>query len=463
VTFDGPTSQTRGLAGPRLTPEVLLEHVRVLSKEFPHRHAGEPDERGAADYIARVLREIGLKVEIQEVPVMGWELEQRPSLELMAPDVEEIECAPFIFSGSTPASGLEGELIYVGRSVIASGFEWEKFAIVDGDGQWRGFVVGRPDGPAIAQCGPPAGLAGAADTPLYTWPSCAIGAEGLRRIEQLRDAGATIRVRYRCQARFKPGVTSTTVRGELRGNREPNEIILLGSHHDAQGALGFPDPIDSPGANDNASAVGIFLEMARHYAEVGSSKTLWFCFFGGEERNLMMSRDFARRLVDTGAINSVIAYVGIDQAANGDILRLLASTIEPHLSPAIDMREILTTVANRLQVKERFDTIGPTQLHAASDHWPFYFAGVPSFLTGWHPFPTYHRSGDTVDYCDNDDKYLATADLAIGMLESLLVLGTQQIDHRSWTAGHVTTAATLTHSLPIKAASSGGATTTEMR
>ncbi len=463
MTTDEQKSTVHSAAGPRLKPETFLKHVRVLSEDFPHRHAGEPDERRAADYIAKVLRETGLKVEIQEVPIMGWELTDEPMLELITSDREVIECAPYIFSGSTPIDGIEGQLVYIGPSVIASGFEWEKFAIVDGDGQWRAFVVGRPDGPAIAQCGPPAGLAGAVDTPLYTWPSCTIGSEALRRIEQLRKTGTPIRVRYRCQVRFKPGLTSTTVIGEVRGNREPNEVIILGSHHDAQGAVGFPAPIDSPGANDNASAVGIFLEMARHYAKAGSSKTLWFCFFGGEERNLMMSRDFARRLVDTGEINRVIAYVGIDQAANGDILRLLASTIEPHIRPAIDMREILATVAERLEVSKRFETIGPAQVHAASDHWPFYFAGVPSFLTGWHPFPTYHRSGDSFDYCNEDEKYLATANLAIGMLESLLTLGPQQIDRRSPTAGHVTNATSLTQSQPSKAASSRKATITEMR
>ena len=439
---------------PVLRPEDLLRHVRVLSQEFPHRHAGEDDERKAAEYIAGQLRGFGLNVEIQETPIMGWELAAPPHLELLAPDAYAIECAPFIFSGSTPSEGFEGELRYIGRSLMAGGFEWEKYAIVDAGGQWRAFIAGRPDGPAIAQSGPPAGLAGATDTPLYTWPACVIGADSLSVIEQYRSRGLAIRVRYRCHANFKPGLTSTTVRGELIGSREPDEVVVLGSHHDSQGALGFPDPIDSPGANDNASAVGIFLEMARHYSVAGSSKTLWFCFFGGEERNLMMSRDFARRLVDTGEVDRLIAYVGIDQAANGDILRLLASSIEPHITPQIDMREILTAVAEQLTVAKRFETIGPTQVHAASDHWPFYFAGVPSFLTGWHPFPTYHRSGDTLDYCNDDEKYLATANLAIGMLESLLLLGPQRIAHRGWTAGHVTTQASLTESQPAKAASS---------
>ncbi len=432
------------MVGPKLEPVALLKHVKVLSEQFPHRHCGEPDEVGAVQYIARTMREYGLSVDVIEVPVMGWEITAPPSLEIVSPVSRQIEIAPFIFSGSTPPGGLEGELRYVGVSLIAGGFEWEKFAIVDASGQWKGFVVGRPEGLAIAQGGPPAGLAGAADVPLYTWPACVIGADDLAEIVRLQAEGLPVRVRFRCQAKFKPDATSYTVRGELRGNAHPDEVIILGSHHDSQGAIGFPDAVDSPGANDNASAVGIFLELARHYAQAGSSRTLWFTVFGGEERNLIMSREFARRLVDTGEIERVISYIGIDQAANGDILRLLSSGDEPQLWPSIDMRAILTRIARELDLQRRFTTWGPGPLHAASDHWPFYYAGIPSFLTGWHPFPTYHRSGDTLAYCNDDEKYLATANLTIGMIETVLGLGPQERRRRGPAAGHITGAAALT-------------------
>lgn len=432
------------MSGPSLEPAALLKHVKVLSEQFPHRHAGEPDEIGAVKYIADVMREYRLAVEVLEVPVMGWEIVGALSLELLGPSAESIECCPLIFSGSTPPEGLEGELRYVGPTFIAGGFEWEKFAIVDEAGGWRGFVIGRPEGPAIAQAGPPAGIAGAADVPLYTWPACVIGADDLERIKQDQAQGKRLRLRYRCQVRFKPDSKCYTVKGELRGSEHPEDVIILGSHHDSQGAIGFPDAVDSPGANDNASAIGIFLELARHYAKNGTSKTLWFCVFGGEERNLIMSREFARRLVDTGELEKVIAYIGIDQAANGDILRLLSSGDESQLWPPIDMRAILTKVTEELTLHKRFTTWGPGPLHAASDHWPFYYAGIPSFLTGWHPFSTYHRSGDTFAFCDDNEKYLATADTTIGMIEAVLKLPQQEHRKRPCSAGHITGSAALT-------------------
>lgn len=437
------------MSAPKLNPAALLRHVKVLSEQFPHRHCGEPHEVGAVDYIAAQMRECGLSVDIIEVPVMGWAIEGPLSLEILGKGGRQIECSPFIFSGSTPAEGLEGELRYLGPSLIAGGFEWEKFAIVDASGQWRGFVVGRPEGPAIAQAGPPAGLAGAADVPLYTWPSCVIGADDLADINAQLGRGESVRVCYRCKAVFKPDAKSYTVRGELRGKTYPDEVIILGSHHDSQGAIGFPDAIDSPGANDNASAIGIFLEMARHYAKAGSSRTLWFTVFGGEERNLIMSREFARRLVDTGELERVVTYIGIDQAANGEILRLLSSGEEGQLWPPINMRAILTRLTDELELKTRFTTWGPGPLHAASDHWPFYYAGIPSFLTGWHPFPTYHRSGDNLAYCNDDAKYLATANLTIGMLEAVLAMGAQEKRKRGPAAGHITGTAALT---PARAA-----------
>lgn len=427
------------MARPDITAEQLLRHVQVLSENFPHRHTGDPDELGAVEYIASQMRKAGLVVEVDEVPVMGWEVVSGPRLEFVGPEIREVECAPFIFSGSTPREGIEGTLHFVGRSFIAGGFEWDKYALVDDRGKWQALLVGRDDGPAIAQAGPPAGSAGTAETPLITWPSCVFGADDLSFVKEQLNSGEQVRARYSIQTRFNPDARSYIVRGVLTGDEHPDDVVILGCHHDCQGALGFPEAVDSPGANDNASAVAIFLELAKHYNQQGSPKTLWFVSFGGEERNLILSRDYARTLNETGQLNNVIAYLGIDQAANGDVLRLLSSAEEGHLRPKINLRPMLAEVADELNLHERFETWGPAPVHAASDHWPFYFAGVPSFLTGWHPFPTYHRSGDNLAYCCDDSKFLATMHLAAGMIDRVIALPRQGPAERKITDPHVTT------------------------
>lgn len=422
-----------------ITIERLLKHVSVLSRDFPDRHTGDPQEREAVAYIAEQMKEAGLDVSVLEVPVMGWELVYGPRLEALTPERRVIECAPFIFSGSTSKEGLEGHLQFVGKSFVAGGFEWDKFALVDKDGNWLALLAGRDEGPAIAQAGPPSGVAGTAETPLITWPSCIFGAEDREVLQEWLARGLEVRMRYVAGAQFKPDARSFIIKGVLQGDVHPEDVVILGCHHDSQGALGFPQEITSPGANDNASAVAIFIELARYYKENGCPKTLWFISFGGEERNLILSRDYARTLNESKQLNNVIAYLGIDQAAYGDVLRLLCSADEPHLKPEINLRPMLDGVAQELQLHERFNAWGPAPVHAASDHWPFYFSGVPSFLTGWHPFKAYHRGTDSIERCTEDDKYLATMQLTVGMIDRVCALPRQGPVQRRFTDGHVTT------------------------
>ncbi len=404
-----------------ITVAALMRHVKTLAEQFPHRFTGEAEERLAARYVASTMKEYGLEVQTIEVPIMGWEVESPPTLEITAPVSRPIECAAFIFSGSTPTAGLEGELAHVGTTM-----SWghnEKLAIVDPKtGAWRGYVLGRPDGEAIAQVGPPSGSAGLQDNLPYIWPCCMIGQNDLAQIQAWLAEGQRVSVRYHCRSLFKPDCTSFIVCGELKGRADPNSVVVMGSHHDCQGANGFPDTLNSTGANDNASGGAIFLELARHYAQRGSPKTLWFLSFGGEERGLLMSREFVRILADKGDLRRVVAGVFIDQGARGDLLRLYCSDGETKVVPKLNMTEIVNQVADHLKVKERFNVLGPARPHSASDHWPFYYSGVPLFFTGWHPFRGYHRSGDNVDALVEDDKFLTTLHLVAGVVEKILAL-----------------------------------------
>src|SRR4051812_7976213 len=96
----------------------MMAHVRLLSERCPHRHTGEPQEREAAMYIAETMRTYDLEVTVREIPVMGWELSEPASLRMLEPEEREIEMIPFIFSGSTPLDGLEGELVHVGPTLV---------------------------------------------------------------------------------------------------------------------------------------------------------------------------------------------------------------------------------------------------------------------------------------------------------------------------------------------------------
>ena len=133
----------------------------------------------------------------------------------------------------------------------------------------------------------------------------------------------------------------------------------------------------------------------------------------------------------------VIAYLGVDQAAYGNVLRLLSSADEPHLEPQVNLQDVVSAAAADLQLSERFDTYGPGPVHAASDHWPFFYSGIPAFLTGWHPFDGWHRHTDTYDLCTRDEEYLATADLLLQMLLRVCELSEVGFIDRSPAAGYI--------------------------
>ena len=424
----------------------LLEHTRVLSVEYPDRFMGEPQEGLAAAYVARQFEAYGAEVEVEEIPVLGFDLEAEPRLEVLRPEALSLDCAPCFYSGSTPVGGCEGRLIYVGEDFAGSGpvykgekaDTWPKYGIVTEGGKKPAcLVLSRPKGPVIARNGPPAGSTVQTNGPMYTWPSCTVGQADGEKLRAWTEAGEVITARYFAQTRVKPQCATTVVRGEIRGSKYPEEVVILGAHHDSVGAFGMPPAVNSPGACDNASAVSILIELARLYARERPARTLWLCSFGGEERHLIGSSAYARMLNESGQLSRVIAYLGVDQAAYGDVLRLLSSEREPHLDPQINLREIMSAAAGELRLPERFNTYGPGPVHAASDHWPFFYAGIPAFLTGWHPFAGWHRHTDTFDRCTEDESYLATADLLQRMLQHVCDLPEIGRIERSPAAGYV--------------------------
>jgi hypothetical protein len=388
----------------------MMQHVHVLSERYPRRHTGEPQEREAALYIGEAMQRGGeIDVQVREIPVMGWELMAPASLRILEPVEQEIEMIPFIFSGSTPSEGLEGDLVRVGPTLIVGIIPpWEKYALVDPEsGQWRAYIVGRTTGPAITQSGPPAGYAGTEDGPHYTWPSCIIGHDDLQMLQAWEAAGKRVRAHLSIRSRYKPGQTSYLVEGVLKGRARPDDAIVIGAHHDCQGAIGFPTEFTVPGACDNASGVGAVLEMARYYREVGHPCSLWFVTFGGEEWNLTGSRDYVRTLIETGRRDHLRAAVILDQFANGETLKFLSSGEQDHIRPRLDMATLARAVVAELDLAERYPVEFYVPPFPGSDHWPFYVAGVPSLLTAWDPIPHYHRNGDRVEACDRDDKYAA--------------------------------------------------------
>ena len=176
---------------------------------------------------------------------------------------------------------------------------------------------------------------------------------------------------------------SYNVMGELVGSKHPEEIITLTAHHDSWFG----------GANDNASAVAIILEIARILSENFKPKrTIKFISFGAEESG---SNSFFEWAVGSFAyvnkhpeeIQNTVLNINLDIPAFGDTVVLRATP---------EMTAFVEESVKELDLEMLFKVTNlPTTY---TDHWSYVMCGVPSVNFGSHLSAyekIYHTNYDT--------------------------------------------------------------------
>jgi Zn-dependent M28 family amino/carboxypeptidase len=220
-----------------------------------------------------------------------------------------------------------------------------------------------------------------------------------------RDAGYhPIRQEY--EARDK---TFTNIEAELKGEKFPEEIIVVGAHYDS--ALG------SPGANDNGSGVAALLALSRSFALNRVSRTIRFVAFANEERPFlrtenMRSRVYASRSNSRNEIITAtfsLETIGYCSTEKGSQWLSFFGSLYPSRGNFIVfvangfLRELLhqTTRSFERHSPIPFETATlPTSAPGArsSDHWSFWKEGYAALMvTDTAPlrYPHYHKSTDT--------------------------------------------------------------------
>jgi Peptidase family M28 len=147
------------------------------------------------------------------------------------------------------------------------------------------------------------------------------------------------------------------------GGPGPSTLVLAG-HHDA-----VPG---SPGANDNAAAVGILRALgARLLADPPRRLRVRLGFFGGEERAMLGSRVYVRR-ADLGGL---VGVVSLELCGIGDSLALWDVTPALEATPLI-RAWIAAVEALGYRRDETYHLAEPVPFFG-SDHRPFVDRGVP--------------------------------------------------------------------------------------
>jgi Zn-dependent M28 family amino/carboxypeptidase len=265
-----------------------------------------------------------------------------------------------------------------------------------------------------------------------------IGPRNIYHHEALQAAAAFIEISLtevghapalqRYEARGKPFVN---IAAEIPGSDRKDQIIVVGAHYDTHK--------NSPGADDNGSAVAALLELAHHFAHRKASRTLRFVAFANEEapftrRKDMGSRVYARDCRRRGdnitgmvCLESIGYYSkeagsqwlslwGLLLPRRGDFLALVANR---------PSRALLARVAGTLRrgASLRYHPLVlPTHFPGAwsSDHWSFWREGFPALMvTDTAPLRNrhYHTREDTPDKVDFERLGRAVDDLKVAVAD----------------------------------------------
>jgi len=160
--------------------------------------------------------------------------------------------------------------------------------------------------------------------------------------------------------------------------------LVLGAHLDT-----VPQ---APGAEDNASGIGVVLEMARLAATTPTRLPVVFVAFAAEEprgtgddRHHYGSRAMVARLT-TSQRSSLRGMVALDRVGAGAGRQV----------PICNGRARSTSTARSLRQSAK--TVGVATrscgVNRSSDHWSFELAGLPAARLGSTPYAEYHSARD---------------------------------------------------------------------
>ena len=384
----------------RVDAERAIEHVRYLSEEIGPRPGGLQAEKESAEYIANVLKGYGYKVEYQYFPVAdqyiadvafadgtSWQMGAAPNGKVSK---EAVSGEVIFVDGGTnledfPAE-TEGKIVVMPRASTTAGYRTQVDNAIERGAEaviLQSLTGSR--GNYGSTFNP--SLANPVDVPVYG--AAFIQGEWLK--ERLAKGSFEISLSAERFSNLE-SVNVIATKAPKGKNKEAKEVIL-GAHHDSV--------VGAPGGNDNASGVGLMLELARVYKGYNTDKELKFIAFGSEERGLLGARYYVDQLTQAQRDNIEAVFVPDMVATSYEPAKNLYA-MTPNGSTNIVTDSTMEAGARLGNSDILPGTFG------SSDHVPFHNAGIPAALFIWmgvdswdplvyHIEKVYHTPQDTIE------------------------------------------------------------------
>ena len=361
-----------------------FEAARYLADDIGIRFSGTAAEVRAADYVAQQFRSLDYQVEEEIFQFLGWEITEPAQLTILHPELRDVPVNPFIWSGSTPTGGVEGIVKRSGRMNIIELFEWDKFAIVDPEsGEPLAFFAARDDGASVSM---------AQTSSTFTYPVVTVGKEDFEVLKRMEQSGEEIRARLSVGTKFKPETRSKNIIAKLPGKESENGIVLC-AHYDSQ--------YNTAGAYDNASSVGLILEIASQLRKRSFRRPIYFISFGAEEYLWVGAAAHVNSLKEKKQLGRYFAAVNIDAILIPDQRdSLLGGSVVHHTDDALEFEKRVRRIIKTQEVPDYYNITYEAPPSPSSDHAPFVHAGIPAVkIFDAAPY-WFHSPDDTFEKID---------------------------------------------------------------
>jgi hypothetical protein len=226
------------------------------------------------------------------------------------------------------------------------------------------------------------------------------------------------------------GKTFSNIIVSIPGVQYPDETVIIGAHYDSV--------YGTPGADDNASAVAVLLEMCRALKSVSPGRTLKLIFFFLEEPPVFRTEHMGSYVYakEAKARNeNITAMICLEMVGyysdkkDGQtfplpLMSMMYSTTPDFIAVVgnLKSRTLVEKVKNSI-VKacgipvETLTSVSFVPGVDLSDHRSFWKMGYPAVMitdTAFYRNPNYHTENDTIDTLD----FNTMADLLKGLLQA---------------------------------------------
>jgi carboxypeptidase Q len=407
------------IIGAALTSDRAYTRLAHLTDHIGNRLSGSENLKRAIEWAVREMKRDGLdNVRAEKVMVPHW-VRGEESLEILAPVPGKLQLLGLGNSIGTPAEGVTAEAIVVrnfieldqlgekvrGKIVVYNAPYTDYGATVNY--RWAGAsraarygavaALVRSIAPVSLQT-PHTGAMGYEENQPKI-PAAAITIEAAELLQRMNDRGEHPRLRLKMGAKFLPDAESANVIAELRGSKNPEEIVLIGGHFDSWDV--------GQGAHDDGGGCIVAWEAIRLLKELGLKprRTIRVVLFTNEENGLRGGSAYHE-----AHLAEVAKHVLAIESDSG-VYRPEGFGLDTNAP--MQVRSNLTEIAKLLSGIGS-DTIALTG--GGADISPLMrdgVAGASLDVDGPHYFDIHHTQADTLDKVNPRELALCVATMAV--------------------------------------------------